>query len=29
MRSFSGTVDIGAFEDQGDRVFASQVEAEP
>ena len=28
-RTFSGTVDIGAFEDQGERIFASEFETEP
>jgi hypothetical protein len=29
VRSFGGTVDIGAFEDQGDRLFASAFESAP
>jgi hypothetical protein len=29
VRTFSGTVDIGAYEDQGDRIFASELESEP
>lgn len=29
VRTFSGTVDIGAYEDQGERIFASEFETEP
>jgi hypothetical protein len=29
VRYFGGTVDIGAFEDQGDRLFADGLEAAP
>jgi predicted outer membrane repeat protein len=28
-RNFSGTVDIGAYQDQGDRIFANEFESEP